>query len=109
MRTHTPHRWVLVQLVPTDGSAPYKRIFATWHGGFATGDSWKLSSGNFPAFDTGNTWLVPQASGSEYILGKENYSTSLYSSGVLSSLIENSKNYVIITVMEQPTTVEEFV
>ena len=108
MAAYTPDRWLLVKLSPVDGSPEHHRIFASWSGGYTTGDSWKLSSGNLPAFDTGQTWLVPQASGSEYILGKTSYGSSFYTQGVLNKLIKNSEDSVIITVLKQPETEKEF-
>ena len=43
MTTYTPHKWVIIEITTPDYSA--KKVFAGWHGGFANGDSWRVSSG----------------------------------------------------------------
>ena len=43
MSTYTPDRWQVVLL--KNKTESIKKVFAGWYGGYASGDSWKLSSG----------------------------------------------------------------
>lgn len=43
MSDYYPDAWTLVKV--TKGTEPHYRVMAHWYGGYAGGDSWKMSSG----------------------------------------------------------------
>jgi hypothetical protein len=98
MSEYRPDRWVVVEFdSPKHGI--YRKVLASWYGGFAGSDTWKLSSGVTNVEDKGNYWLVHNESGSKYYCHKEaeglsSLSYSIYcelesQSEVKVSLIEN--------------------
>lgn len=78
---YTPDRWVILKLNSDVGSST--KILASWYGGFAGSDSWKLSSGNEAVHDCGTYWEIPQASGSVYHLYKNAVGMSMYATAQL--------------------------
>ena len=48
MSTYRPDEWVMLKINSPEWGTIYK-VFAGWQGGFASGDSWKLSSGTVKA------------------------------------------------------------
>lgn len=100
MSTYTPDNWVvlaitqpLAKCATVEDRILYK-IFATWRGGYTTGDSWKLNSGNKSVTkDIARGYECYQVhgySGSVYELHKDGYGLSGYSSSVLSHMIADS-------------------
>ena len=87
MSTYTPHLWVILEITPPSGEKLHK-IFATWRGGYTTGDSWKLNSGNESVTKDAHYYYVKGFSGSTYELHKEGYGLSAYSSGVLQQFLK---------------------
>ena len=83
MSTYTPDRWVLVEVGSKHGT--YRKILASWYGGFAGSDSWKLSSGNTDFVDKGDYYEVPQESGSVYHCHKQAEGMSGYTASILIS------------------------
>lgn len=72
----------------------YYRIFGCWYGGFASGDSWKLSSGveeDKASFD-GDWFTLPQSSGSVYKIHKNNQGLSGYGRGVIMSFVKEAQD-----------------
>ncbi len=65
MSEYVPDRWVIIKIKPPESEAWY-RVFAGWYGGFANGDSWKMSSGITKAYDRGNYYDIHNTSGSIY-------------------------------------------
>jgi len=82
MGSYTPDRWVMVEATSSKGES-VRKILASWYGGFANGDSWKLSSGIVDAIDHGDHIEFPQHSGSVYFCGKGNYGMSMYTNSIL--------------------------
>jgi hypothetical protein len=82
-REYTPDLWVIIQLTSEKGT--HERVFASWYGGFTSGDSWKMSSGIESVTRDGVVFVMPQTSGSIYRCHKNNYGTSGYGGAVLSS------------------------
>ena len=89
MRTYFPDRWVIVD------TGICIKVFATFFGSFTSGDAWKLSSGTIEIKEDTENWILPQYSGSEYILRKGKEGTSGYSNGVLSGFLEDDRIRVI--------------
>lgn len=40
--TYTPDYWVVIKI---SGDEPHYRVLASWRGGYATGDYWRMNSG----------------------------------------------------------------
>lgn len=69
MREYTPDSWKLVKITSPKHGTIYK-VLCSWYGGFASGDSWKLSSGIESVRIEDNFIRMPQSSGSLYALHK---------------------------------------
>lgn len=89
MTTYNPDRWVILD------TGICIKVFGTWLGGFTSGDAWRLSSGTLDITEDRENWVVPQHSGSEYILYKNNEGTSGYTGGILASFLEDDHINVI--------------
>lgn len=87
---YQPDSWQLIHVIPKDTSAAYYRILAGWSGSFMYGSSWKLSSGCEQVIDEGDSWRVPQSSGSVYILRKNSEGDKLSTFGVLEDLMRDN-------------------
>jgi len=104
MRT-TPDQWVVVKL---DNGTPEEviyKVFASWMGGYTTGDAWKLNSGITEVIDEEHSFVFAGHSGSQYQCTKGAYGTGTsYSTNILTSIVEHgSKINVAITVMPADT------
>lgn len=77
-----PDRWVILDM----GS--HKRIFASWYGGYTSGDTWKLSSGIENIIEDGDDYVLPQSSGSVYRIHKDMEGTTAWSSGILKQIMD---------------------
>lgn len=91
MSTYHPDKWVMLKITSPKFGICYK-VLASWYGGFAGSDSWKLSSGTKSASiaDIGQAgWInFPQESGSEYTCFLDSYGTNMYTQSILNSWIE---------------------
>jgi hypothetical protein len=69
MSTYTPDSWAPV-LIESDKYGKVYKILASWYGGYAGSDYWKLSSGveSITVSEDGKL-TMPQASGSVYVVG----------------------------------------
>ena len=83
MSTYNPDKWVMVKF-NVRGKVIYK-ILASWYGGFARGDSWKLNSGVTKIEEDGQLYRFHGSSGSVYQCHKATYGMSAYTMGVLAS------------------------
>lgn len=86
---YTPDKAVLLKFA-YNGEVTYK-IFATWYGGYLSGDSWQLNSGieRVEMVDD-NTADVIGFSGSIYRVRLDSHGTSAYTGGVLTSLMNQT-------------------
>jgi hypothetical protein len=66
MREYTPDSWKIVEIDSPKHGKIYK-VLASWYGGFAGSNSWKLSSGIEDVKIDGDMYVLPQSSGSVYI------------------------------------------
>ena len=91
MSTHVPDKWVVLELGTKEHLI--KKVFAGWYGGFAKGDSWKLSSSISDVREFKDRWHFHTASGSLYVCFKgQNYGTSSYMNSVYSTWIDETKD-----------------
>ena len=44
MTEYRPELWCVLKITPKDQKPIYK-VFGTWHGGYASSNSWRLNSG----------------------------------------------------------------
>lgn len=88
---YRPDRWLVVKLTNSDNNSHY-RVFACWSGGYLDGDSWKLNSGITKVTLVDDCYEFEGSSGSLYRCHVNAQGITGYGSGVLSSLIENSKD-----------------
>ncbi len=82
MQTYTPDTWVILLFDYPDYGKVHK-VFAGWYGGYAQGDSWKLSSGIKTFVNEGKFYSSLQESGSTYNLCKQHEKLSGYQHGLL--------------------------
>jgi len=104
---YTPDNWQLVHVIPKDTNhKSYYRILAGWSGSYMYGSSWKLSSGCEQVFDLGDSWKVPQSSGSVYVLRKTSEYSSMATAGVLENIVQSS--HAELNVVTIKTVLKEF-
>jgi hypothetical protein len=103
MSDYTPDRWVVVEIAGKDQPRLYK-VFASWYGGFAGSDSWKLNSGITKVVPDDDGYAFHGSSGSVYYCGKNSYGTNMYGGGVLANMIDQAKKHgTAITVLPEST------
>lgn len=98
---YRPDKWIIIKLTSHLGT--HYRVFASWIGGYAKGDSWKLNSGIVRVEDTDDKYYFHGASGSVYCCDKFNYGTSMYSNSVLAGMIKQAaaeQNLIIEIIAE---------
>lgn len=66
--SYSPDYWVIVRISGSKVPETYYRVLAGWYGGFAHGDSWKLSSGIERLIRKEGYYEAYNASGSVYML-----------------------------------------
>ena len=96
MSTYTPDRWQVVLLRGKDTSI--KKVFAGWYGGYASGDSWKLSSGIIGTKEFEDRYEFLNYSGSLYICYKASQGMSGYMGSIMSNWVESSKEDPSVTI-----------
>jgi len=88
MSDYNPDKWVMLK-IESEFGITYK-ILASWYGGYANGDSWKLSSGTVSMIPRGDTlYEFPQHSGSTYFGAAGNYGMSFYTETILAGFMED--------------------
>ena len=109
MIEYTPDVWVIVEISGTKVPETYRRILAGWHGGFANGDSWKMSSGIKDMIDRGDHWEIPNHSGSVYFCYKNRERFSGYTSNIYKGYIDqNNEEFMMKHVQIGDTDEEKF-
>lgn len=90
MIDYNPDKFVVVKLtVPEFGSA-YK-VLASWYGGYAGSDSWKLSSGITKIIKADKGYEFLNCSGSTYFCSKQTYGMSSYTSSIYAGFVDRLK------------------
>lgn len=103
MSDYSPDKWVVVKITGND-SAPIHKVFASWYGGWAGSDSWKLNSGITKATIDGYVYSFEGSSGSVYKCHCDSYGTNSYGGSVLNGMIEKAaKNGVTIEILPEDT------
>lgn len=96
-----PNKWIVVRLTVRASGDVHYRVFATWSGGYTQGDSWKLNSGITTASLEDSVYSFSGTSGSVYKCHEHSYGTTVYGSGVLNSIIEQSKDTIDIEILPE--------
>jgi hypothetical protein len=86
MSDYTPDRWLVVKIT-TPEERLYK-VFASWSGGYAGSDSWKMNSGITQASLVNDHWEFAGYSGSVYSCHRSAYGTNSYGGRVLQGFID---------------------
>jgi hypothetical protein len=86
MSEYQPDKWVIIKIT-TPKETLYK-VFASWYGGYARSDSWKMNSGITHATLVNDLWEFSGYSGSVYSCHKDSYGTNGYSGSVLQRFID---------------------
>jgi len=89
MSTYYPDRWTILR-IHTTGQTIYK-VFASWSGGYAGSDRWKLNSGITRATLVNDRWEFDGSSGSVYSCHQDAYGTNGYGGMVLTNLISHAE------------------
>lgn len=84
-----PDKWLLLD-VKDDKGVVFQKVFATWAGGYTTGDSWRLNSGITKTIDDGDFWIFEGESGSKYRCHKE-----------MQGVAGGSNNYVLNALLKK--------
>ena len=103
MSDYTPDRWMVLG-IHTPAEKIYK-VFATWSGGYAGGDSWKLNSGITRATFADPYWEFDGSSGSVYRCHQDSYGTNGYGQVVLNNLLSQAQAQNIQIEVLDPETV----
>lgn len=88
----TPDKWVLLKI---GGNDPHYRIFASWAGGYLSGDRWKMNSGVVRVTKDKDFYMFKGSSGSVYRCHKDGYGVATsYSSAVLNKYRKRLKDKI---------------
>lgn len=105
MKNTVPDRWVVVEIVGfgDQNSKPYSvmKVLASWYGGYAGSDSWKLSSGIEEVSEFEDRYEFRNASGSNYVCYKHAYGMSSYTMSIFSSWKNQEKDDLFINIVEK--------
>lgn len=99
MSEYNPDKWVVVEL-KTPKETLYK-VLASWYGGYAGNDSWKLSSGIKDVKTIENGYAFHNYSGSVYNCHKDGYGMNMYTAGIFSSLEKQQTDKIKIRVIDE--------
>jgi len=83
---NSPDCWVLVEVKYLGET--HVKILCSYYGGFANGDSWRISSAVRKIDVDGDVYRATTASGSEYVLHRGCYRMSSYMENIYTSLQE---------------------
>ena len=83
-----PDKWVILKLKDT-----FYKVFATWNGGYLSGDSWKINSGISKIEQDSDSYYIYGFSGSCYKCNKKAYGiANSYGNDILNSIMERGGN-----------------
>ena len=101
MSTYTPDRWVIVEMGLNDTGEVERKVLASWYGGYAGSDSWRLSSGITEIVDHKHHYEVHNHSGSIYRCGKNCWGMSGYTDGIYQSFVRDLEGRGTIRVISE--------
>lgn len=102
MTEYFPDKWTIVE-IKTPKETLYK-VLASWYGGWAGSNSWKMSSGINKITEKDDTYEFDNYSGSMYSCHKETYGSSMYTMSVYNDYekqITEANNGVSIRMLDE--------
>ena len=92
MNQYNPDLWVILKMV-VDGEVQH-RVLASWYGGYAGSDSWRMNSGITRAEQVEDAFLFHGQTGSTYVCSKGSgaYGMSSYTASVLAGWQRDAKD-----------------
>ena len=81
MTEYTPDKWVVIEIATPEHTI--QKVLASWYGGYAGSDEWRLSSGITETIENEDHYLFHNESGSIYKCFKESQGMSAYMAGML--------------------------
>ena len=98
-REYYPDGWVIVKFI-LEGETIFK-VFASWSGGYLSGDSWKFSSAITCIQEEEGYYKVHGTSGSIYLLSKDSEDRiSAWNGSVLCSILETLDSSEVCCIVE---------
>ena len=88
MITNYPDTWVIVEI--SNKNSSFRKILASWYGGYLGCDSWRLSSMIVSTEVNENEYNFTTET-SNYVCNKNSGGMNLIASGILNDLIEKAK------------------
>lgn len=82
---YCPDRWCVIHI--KSGEHSHYRVFASWYGGYVSGDSWKMNSGIISLTEVENAIEFTGMSGSVYTCANGCYGLSAYGESVLGQYV----------------------
>lgn len=70
MAIYNPDKWVIIEITNQETKKVHHRVFASWSGGYLSGDSWKMNSGITAVTADENYYHFDGYSGSTYATSK---------------------------------------
>jgi hypothetical protein len=98
-----PNHWLVLKIIPNDGSNIIYKVFATWYGSYLGGASWRLNSGIKSVLMENDFYIFNGHSGSQYYCHKNGYGNTVYGEMTLQNLVDKSKNVCTIEVLDETT------
>lgn len=83
---YLPDYWVVVKIIPKDGTPPHERVLCCWVGGYCQGDAWKISSGIEETIETESRYFFRNTSGSMYECPFNHYGMNSYLQSIFNQL-----------------------
>ena len=86
-----PEKWVVVS-ISKEGEETVYKVFGSWSGGYARGDSWRLNSGISSVYLESENYRFSGFSGSHYVCNRKSYGfANNYAQSVLNNITEDAK------------------
>lgn len=99
MTENFPDKWVVLEI--RTGSITYRKVLASWFGGYLGSSEWKLSSIIVNFEETEFQYEFTTDTGSKYICSKNAYGVNSLAKGVLQNLQETAmKNNISIELVK---------
>ena len=99
MTTYKPDKWVVLEVTTPDGT--YKKILSSWYGGFADGDSWRLSSNIDNVTEEQHYFDFETDTGSVYHCFKDNIGISAYTQSIYNSWLQELPDDIELKILEE--------
>ena len=107
-RTYRPDRWVVLKIdYAHPENDPIFRVFASWAGGYADGDSWRLNSGIVNIEEDDDYYFFHGHSESCYQCRKGNYGVIATSNKSVLERLKHSNKEVTVKTLPEDTDWKE--